>query len=36
MAHYDIKPEFYNYLFSPTLEPVVKVDPGDTVLGYKL
>lgn len=31
MAHYDVKPEFYNYLFSPYLEPAVRVNPGDTV-----
>lgn len=32
MAEYIIKPEFYNYVFSPYLAPAVKVDPGDTVV----
>ena len=34
MAHYEVKPEFYNYLFAPFLEPAVRVNPGDTVSLY--
>lgn len=34
MAHYEFKPESYNYLFSPYLEPAVRVNPGDTVRLY--
>ena len=32
MAVYEIKPEFYNYVFSPYLEPAAKINPGDTVV----
>lgn len=32
MSEYTIKPEFYNYVFSPYLEPAVRVNPGDTVV----
>ncbi len=34
METYEVKPEFYNYMFSPNLEPAVKVNPGDKVVLY--
>jgi len=34
MAIIEVKPKFYNYVFSPYLEPAVKVDPGDKVILY--
>lgn len=34
MKEHIIKPKFYNYLFSPNLAPVAKVDPGDVVHIY--
>lgn len=34
MKEYTVKPTFYNYVFSPYLEPAVKVDPGDKVVLY--
>ena len=32
MATVEIVPKFYNYVFSPYLEPAAKVNPGDTVI----
>ena len=32
MAVYEIKPEFYNYVFSPYLEPAIRIKRGDTVV----
>lgn len=34
MATHEVKPKFYNYVFSPYLEPAIKVDPGDKVVLY--
>jgi len=34
MATIEVAPKFYNYVFSPYLEPAAKVDPGDTVIFY--
>jgi len=34
MAKIEVKPTSYNYLFSPHLEPVVRVKPGDDVIVY--
>jgi acetamidase/formamidase len=32
MATFEIKPEFYNYVFSPYLKPAVTINRGDTVI----
>lgn len=34
MARIEVKPEGYNYVFSPYLEPAVAVRPGDEVVAY--
>ena len=34
MATIEIKPESYSYVFSPYLEPVARVKPGDKVVMY--
>ena len=34
MAEITIKPDSYNYVFSPYLEPSARVNPGDTVIMY--
>lgn len=34
MAEHVIKPEFFNYVFSPYLPPAIKINPGDTVTMY--
>jgi len=34
MAKIEVKPDSYSYVFSPYLEPIVRVKPGDDVIVY--